>query len=221
MSLRLFLIAFGLSASGAAADAAVVNFSYQTQTMNLVEVPGGYSAPQFSGTLPEQQSFSFGFSLELDALRGRIANTQISYRNNGMGGISAEATRNGRTVASMDASTPAWMFSGFPVNTFGATLSLSFDALGEIDFWHFGTDGENSTYSFGAPSGDRYVFATIYNWTPDAPVWLSDGPGTWTHDPLPAPVPLPAGAAGLSTALALLGFAGWCAARKPIARVAC
>jgi hypothetical protein len=207
MAVRSFFAAFCLSFVAHGAQALVVSYDYQTGPMSLVQVPGGYSAPQFSGTLPDQKSFGFGFSLDLDALGGRIANTQIAYRSDGMGAVTATATRNGRTIAVQDSSVASWMLSTFPTETFGASLQLGFDALGNVGAWAFGTDGEGASYSFGSPQGDMYVFATIFDWTPSAPVWQSSGPGTWTHSALPAPIPVTPGSATLAGGLAALALA--------------
>ena len=207
MNAHRIALALCLVGAASAAQAVVVNYSYTTAPMDLVPVAGGYSAPGFYGTLPQQQTFTFGFSVDLDALGGRIANTQISVTTDWTYAVYATAVRNGQTIATQDPYQQSWFSSSFPTETFGSRLLLDFDSKGDVSSWAFGTDGESASYSFGSPTGDFYVFASILNWQPAVPVWYSIGPGTWTHDALPSQVPLPA--SGLTLFAALGGVAAF------------
>jgi hypothetical protein len=188
MGLRLFWAAVAVVLV-LPAPLLAATYNYTSQPMRLVPAQGGYSLNGEPIDLPAEKTQAISFWVDPGFLRNRLANTRITASIEPWSGeTSAVAIRDGKVIARQDDSSATWLAISGPVDSFGASFRVTLNARSDVESWSYSTDGETTSLSLGG-ARDSLIEGTASDWRPQPPEWISDGPGTWVHSPVPVPVP--------------------------------
>lgn len=213
-------------------EAGIVHYRYDTGPMYLELPPETYGGYGSFAPPTEQPSETFGFDIDTDAFGGTLAGLTIAQYGSARFSCAREpngdlpyncdiystrATRGGQVLYDIQDSygdnPVVWFDNLFLIDSLGFYLTVTIGDDGSITQWSYSTGGESFDYSFGSSHNPRYSYGDAVRWTPRAPAYVGNGPGTWSisgASPVgeTAAVPLPGGIGLLLTAGLFLGCVG-------------
>lgn len=196
MTTNRFLAALALAAAamGGTETAQAATYTYTSPVLYLQNPlePSGF---------PQTITRSYSFWFDEDYLGGTTAGATVTVAFPGFifDPPQEAAFRNGVQLPyDFDLNFPI-ATTNMSIDSLRGFMRFTFDRLGDVESFRFGTDGEFASITFNDTRASVYG-CTICDYTP---YWRGEGPGTWTHTPV-APIPvIPAWSLMLTGLLAL------------------